>query len=87
MWSQGHTARPGYPGNPGLLAGARPRRAGAAAAGDRPAPAAGGGTTRNAVPAYDVGPRRVVGHRKADSPLRTSAMRALGAHLNVFAIE
>jgi CO/xanthine dehydrogenase Mo-binding subunit len=29
----------------------------------------------------------VVGHRKTDSPFRTSAMRALGAHLNVFAIE
>ena len=37
--------------------------------------------------AYEVGPRRVVGHRKTDPPLRTSAMRALGAHLNVFAIE
>jgi len=43
--------------------------------------------TRNAVPAYDVGARRINGHRKTDSPLRTSAMRALGAHLNVFAIE
>jgi CO/xanthine dehydrogenase Mo-binding subunit len=87
VWSQGHTARPGYAGNPGLLAGAY-----LAAPVPLPPPTdppltGGGGTTRNAVPAYDVGPRRVTGHRKTDSPLRTSAMRSLGAHLNVFAIE
>jgi CO/xanthine dehydrogenase Mo-binding subunit len=87
VWSQGHTSRPGFRGAPGLLAGAH-----LAAPVPLPPPAdpplaAGGGTTRNAVPIYDVGPRRVVGHRKAETPLRSSAMRALGSYLNVFAIE
>lgn len=87
VWSQGHAARPGYGGVPGLLAGA-----------DLAAPlpqheyldpplGAGGGTTRNAVPLYQLGSRRVTGHRKRETPLRSSAMRALGAHMNVFAIE
>lgn len=87
VWSQGHAARPGYAGQPGLLAGADLASGVPLPPPTDPPPAAGGGTTRNAVPAYDVGPRRVIGHRKTDSPLRTSAMRALGAHLNVFAIE
>jgi nicotinate dehydrogenase subunit B len=87
VWSQGHTARPGYAGHPGLLAGADLAVPVPLPPATDPPTAAGGGTTRNSVPAYEVGPRRVVGHRKTDSPLRTSAMRALGAHLNVFAIE
>ncbi|WP_448626581.1 molybdopterin cofactor-binding domain-containing protein [Geodermatophilus sp. URMC 64] len=87
VWSQGHTARPGYAGVPGLLAGthlARPLPAPPAA--DPPA-AAGGGSTRNAVPLYDVGNRRIHGHRLLDNPVRSSALRALGAFLNVFSIE
>lgn len=87
VWSQGHTARPGYSGSPGLLAGGDLAISVPLPPATDPPLAAGGGMTRNAVPAYDVGARRVVGHRKMDSPLRTSAMRALGAHLNVFAIE
>ena len=87
VWSQGHTARPLYRGVPGLLAGAHLTGAVPLPPPTDPPLAAGGGTTRNAVPIYDVGPRRVVGHRKATTPLRTSAMRALGAYLNVFAIE
>jgi CO/xanthine dehydrogenase Mo-binding subunit len=87
VWSQGHTSRPGYAGQPGLLATAH-RKGGAPLppAADPPA-AAGFGSLRNAAPAYDVGPRRIVGHRVTEAPLRTSAMRALGAFLNVFAIE
>jgi CO/xanthine dehydrogenase Mo-binding subunit len=87
VWSQGHSTRPGYAGVPGLLAGGH-------LADPLPTPApvdpplqAGGGTTRNAVPIYTVGPRRVTGHRLTATPIRTSAMRALGAFTNVFAIE
>lgn len=87
VWSQGHTARPGYAGHPGLLAGADLAVPVPLPPATDPPQAAGGGTMRNSVPAYDVGARRILGHRKTDSPLRTSAMRALGAHLNVFAIE
>jgi len=87
VWSQGHASRPGYAGgHPGLLATAH-------LAGGTPLPAAidppgpAFGSLRNAVPLYDVGPRRVTGHRVTEAPLRTSAMRSLGAFLNVFAIE
>ena len=45
------------------------------------------GIHRNAVPIYTLGDTRVIKHFVADSPLRTSALRALGAHANVFAIE
>jgi nicotinate dehydrogenase subunit B len=87
VWGQGHGGRPGNRGAPALLAGAHLAPPVALPAAGDPPPAAGGGTTRNAVPIYDVGPRMVTGHRKVDAPLRTSAMRSLGAHLNVFAIE
>ena len=53
----------------------------------RPARAAGAGSTRNALPGYDLPRRRITGHRLLRTPLRTSAMRSLGAYLNVFAIE
>jgi CO/xanthine dehydrogenase Mo-binding subunit len=87
VWSQGHTARPGYAGVPGLLAATMLERpATYPAAGDPPA-ARGGGSTRNAVPGYAVGRRRIVGHRLLTTPVRSSALRALGAFLNVFAIE
>ncbi len=86
-WSLGHSARPGYRGAPGLLAGAHLADPVALPPSTDPPAAAGHGSMRNGVPAYDVGPRRVVGRRRTDSPLRTSAMRALGAYLNVFAIE
>jgi CO/xanthine dehydrogenase Mo-binding subunit len=87
VWSLGHSARPGYRGVPGLLAAAHLETPVPLPAPTDPPLPAGGGTTRNAVPIYDVGPRRVAGHRRVDSPFRTSAMRALGAYLNVFAIE
>ncbi len=87
VWSQGHTSRPGFRGTPGLLAGASLATPVPLPPPSDPPLATGGGTTRNAVPIYDVGPRRIVGHRKAETPLRTSAMRALGSYLNVFAIE
>ncbi len=87
VWSLGHTARPGYRGAPGLLAGGQLATPVPLPPPTDPPVEGGGGTTRNAVPLYAVGPRRVTGHRKVETPLRTSAMRALGAYLNVFAIE
>jgi CO/xanthine dehydrogenase Mo-binding subunit len=87
VYSQGHTSRPGYAGVPGLLAGSHLERPLPAPAAVDPPPAGGAGSTRNAVPIYAVGARRITGHRLLDSPIRSSALRALGAHLNVFAIE
>jgi CO/xanthine dehydrogenase Mo-binding subunit len=87
VWSQGHTSRPGYAGVPGLLAAAHLETPLTPPPADDPPVRTGGGTTRNAVPLYDVGFRRVVGHRLLQAPLRSSALRALGAYLNVFSIE
>lgn len=86
VWSQGHSSRPGYAGTPGLLAATH--RAGLAPvpAADPP-PQGGAGLTRNAVPTYDFPTVRVIGHRVLSAPLRSSAMRTLGAHANVFAAE
>ena len=54
-----------------------------------PSPGKGshGGIHRNADPLYAFARRRVVKHFVPDSPLRTSALRGLGAFANVFAIE
>jgi CO/xanthine dehydrogenase Mo-binding subunit len=87
VWSQGHTARPGYSGVPGLLAATTVARPATYPAAADPPVAAGSGTLRNAVPGYDVGRRRIVGHRLLSTPIRSSALRSLGAFLNVFAIE
>jgi CO/xanthine dehydrogenase Mo-binding subunit len=87
VWSTGHTSRPGYADSPGLLALQHLATPTAFPAPTDPPYQRGGGTTRNALPGYDVGPRRVTGHRLTGTPLRTSAMRSLGAYLNVFAIE
>jgi nicotinate dehydrogenase subunit B len=49
--------------------------------------ARGGGAGRNSVPGYDFPAYQVVNHRLREMPLRTSALRSLGAFLNVFAAE
>jgi len=87
VYSQGHTARPGYAGVPGLLAATFVENPAAYPAAVDPSAASGYGSTRNALPGYDLPRRRVTGHRLLASPIRSSAMRALGAYLNVFAIE
>ncbi|AQV97920.1 xanthine dehydrogenase family protein molybdopterin-binding subunit [Cupriavidus necator] len=46
-----------------------------------------GGGDRNAIPLYRLPNRHIVNNFSPTMPLRTSAMRSLGAHLNVFAIE
>jgi len=52
-----------------------------------PPEAAGGGGTRNAMPLYDFPVRRILHHLVLAPPVRTSALRGLGALPNVFAIE
>jgi len=84
IWSGRHTSRPGGGGN--LLA--------AEALPDPPPhpPAVEGGYppgagTRNGEPLYDFPAKRIVHHLIAETPVRTSSLRGLGATLNVFAIE
>ncbi|MFI5308036.1 MAG: molybdopterin cofactor-binding domain-containing protein [Polyangiales bacterium] len=45
------------------------------------------GLHRNAVPPYRVPHARIVKHLSAETPLRTSSLRGLGAFMNVFAVE
>ena len=84
IWSGRHGSRPGGGGN--LLA--------AEALPDPPPPppaneAVGppGAGTRNGMPLYDFAQKRIVHHLVAETPVRTSSLRGLGATLNVFAIE
>ncbi len=72
----------------GIMGGAMARNLAAAG---WPAPdvpdAAGFGGLRNAVALYDLPPQRIVHHLVERPHLRSSSMRGLGAHANVFAIE
>ncbi len=72
---------------PGLLAATTLADPAAYPAAVDPPVANGAGSTRNALPGYDLPNRRVTGHRLTESPIRTSAMRSLGGYFNVFAIE
>jgi nicotinate dehydrogenase subunit B len=87
IWSQGHTARPGYAGSPGLLAAAHLSGGAPLPAPVDPPPERGAGSARGAVPTYDIPVRRIRGHRLERVALRTSSLRSLGAFTNVFAIE
>jgi nicotinate dehydrogenase subunit B len=87
VWSNGFIGRPGTGGEPRLLAlthlaGASPM----SPAPDGP-PTGAMGSTRNAVPGYDIPDLEVTRHRLLAMPIRTSSLRSLGAFLNVFAIE
>jgi CO/xanthine dehydrogenase Mo-binding subunit len=84
IWSGRHTSRPGGGGN---LLGAE------ALPDPPPAPPAvestypPGAGTRNGEPLYDFAAKRILHHLVAETPVRTSSLRGLGATLNVFAIE
>jgi CO/xanthine dehydrogenase Mo-binding subunit len=53
----------------------------------KPIPQPEGGGDRNAIPLYRIANARVVYHFLPTMPLRVSALRALGAYMNVFSIE
>ena len=53
----------------------------------RALPQPAGSGDRNAVPLYDFPNQKVVFHLIPDAPVRTSALRTLGAYGNVFAVE
>jgi CO/xanthine dehydrogenase Mo-binding subunit len=87
VWSNGHSLRPGRSATPTLLAAAhRADPAPAMVAINMPL-ATGGGSDRNATPPYDFPAVEVTNHRVLSMPIRTSALRSLGAFANVFAIE
>jgi nicotinate dehydrogenase subunit B len=85
IWSGTHNKRPGAGG---VLLGA------VALPDPMPEPppndvpeANGGGATRNGEPLYDIAAKRMLHHLVTETPVRTSALRSLGALANIFAME
>jgi CO/xanthine dehydrogenase Mo-binding subunit/aerobic-type carbon monoxide dehydrogenase small subunit (CoxS/CutS family) len=87
VWSNGFIGRPASGGEPRLLALTQVAGGQPMAPSSDGAPTGAMGATRNAVPGYDIPDVHVTRHRILEMPIRTSALRSLGAHLNVFAIE
>jgi nicotinate dehydrogenase subunit B len=87
IWGNGHVARPGRAALPALLAGTEIENPFPRTVATNPPQATGGGADRNSVPLYDFRSWTVESHRLLTMPIRTSALRTLGAQGNVFAIE
>ncbi len=83
----GHSSRPGRGREPTLLAASMLAEPFEVAPSINPPMAAGGGAPRNAVPLYRIPSLHVATTRLLEMPLRTSALRGLGATLNVWSIE
>lgn len=86
VWSHPHSTRPGSSKGGALLGGwhiADPVMPGPVVNSPQPS----GAADRNAVPLYDFPSQRVVLHYLPEMPIRTSALRTLGAYANVFALE
>jgi nicotinate dehydrogenase subunit B len=84
VWSNEHNDRPTSGG--GLLAG-REIEPPFAAQKSKPIPMPEGGGHRNANPLYALPNASGVFHFVPERPVRVSALRSLGAHMNIFAIE
>jgi len=87
VWSNGHTLRPGRAKTPVLLGGWHLEKPFERQVSIDPPMAGGGGGQRNSVPIYDFMGWTITSHRVLSMPIRTSALRSLGAQANVFAIE
>jgi CO/xanthine dehydrogenase Mo-binding subunit len=87
IWGNGHVARPGRAALPALLAGTELANPFPRTIATNPPQATGGGGDRNSVPLYDFPAWKIESHRLLTMPIRTSALRTLGAQGNVFAIE
>jgi CO/xanthine dehydrogenase Mo-binding subunit len=84
VWSNTHSMRPG---GPGALLAAQSLAQPFPPPEPKPLPLPEGGGDRNAIPIYRLPSARVLYHFIPDMPLRISALRALGAYLNIFSIE
>ncbi|WP_291848564.1 molybdopterin cofactor-binding domain-containing protein [Bradyrhizobium sp.] len=87
IWSNGHVARPGRAPQPALLAAFELADPFPRMISTNPPQVNGGGGDRNAIPLYDLPSWSIESHRLTTMPIRTSALRTLGAQGNVFAIE
>jgi nicotinate dehydrogenase subunit B len=87
IWSGSYMGRPGTTPTNALLAASHRSGGEPIRAGGEPPLERGGGAGRNALPSYDFPAYRITNHLLTEMPLRTSALRSLGAFLNVFAAE
>jgi CO/xanthine dehydrogenase Mo-binding subunit len=87
VWSQGHSSRPGRAATPAFKDSWQTETNFPVLEPINVAAAAGAGAERNAVPPYVSQHVKVNAHRLLGLPYRTSALRSLGAHANVFACE
>ena len=87
VWSNGHVSRAGRAPIPTVLAASQLAKPFERFIAFNPPMANGGGAERNSVPLYDLPAFKVTCHRLLTMPIRTSALRTLGAFANVFAIE
>lgn len=87
VWSNGHVSRPGRMPIPTVLAASQRAEPSERFLAFNPPLSAGGGAERNAVPLYDFPGLRIRCHRLLTMPIRTSALRTLGAFANIFALE
>jgi nicotinate dehydrogenase subunit B len=84
VWSNTHSTRPGSAGS--LLAAQHMANPFPVPA-PQPLPLPEGGGDRNAIPLYVFPNAEVMHHFLSEMPLRVSAMRSLGAYMNIFSIE
>jgi CO/xanthine dehydrogenase Mo-binding subunit len=87
LWSNGHSLRPGRMPVPVFHAAPLLGKGFERQVAINVPVASGAGAERNSIPCYDFAQHRIVSHRLLAMPLRTSALRSLGAHCNVFAAE
>jgi len=87
IWSQAHGTRPGRDKTPALL-GSWQTNAPFAISQPVNAPEInGGGADRNSRPIYEIEHLEINLNDIKEMPVRVSALRSLGGHINVFAIE
>jgi CO/xanthine dehydrogenase Mo-binding subunit len=84
VWSNTHSMRPG---GAGALIAAQSLSQPFAQPGPKPIPQPEGGGDRNAIPLYKLPSAQVMHHFLPAMPIRVSALRSLGAYMNVFSIE
>ena len=84
VWSNAHSTRPGGAGN---LMPAWHLATPFSQPEPEPIPQPTGGGDRNAIPLYHFANARIVHRFIPEMPLRVSALRGLGAYMNVFSIE
>jgi nicotinate dehydrogenase subunit B len=86
LWSYTHSTRPNDPEGSNLLAAWQIKDPLPPGPSRNLAQPSGGGD-RNAVPLYLFAQQKITNHLLLDQPIRTSALRTLGAYANVFAAE